>query len=382
MGDVNLLPDDLRGAEEKERAKGAGSVSLPMSTPTLIDRKGKQSLGVTSVATPKKDDTDEAKRVRSESYIGIDRSGKIVHEEKKVEPVARQLPWWRRWFRPRVTIHRVPATPAKPPKPPTPTISAIQGTVPREPLPEKRPSAPIRAGGTALRQSVPPPSASGMPAKVAAQPAKPGAPGSGKRMSEPTGRDPLGPPPLGVNLIPQEWLRAELNPSLRPRLLMAAAAFLLLSLVGSLFARSWYLSRQSARVSSLRSDLANVEAGIAALQEKDRQWLDLRARLHAINSTLARHVNMLPAFRAVEQSVIPEVRYASINVTSSGTISLEGETLSQELLARQLKALEAMPLKPTKVTLSSYSTDVANQRVAFTISVEFPKEALYAGPLN
>ncbi len=95
MSDVNLLPENLRDEEERERKKKGNHVfSVPMSTPVVEEEKARKTVNVPGTATADTPEDPKLKHVREESYIGVSSSGKIVHETpKEEEPIRRALPW-------------------------------------------------------------------------------------------------------------------------------------------------------------------------------------------------------------------------------------------------------------------------------------------------
>src|SRR3989338_3549224 len=110
MDDVNLLPEELRQAEQKElKKKENDSRVVPMSTPVLESERTPHRLGVAqSRGTPPTTDT-KLHHVREQSDIGVSPQGKIVHEAAPQEPLRRAPAWWRRLWPARITVKKVSA---------------------------------------------------------------------------------------------------------------------------------------------------------------------------------------------------------------------------------------------------------------------------------
>src|SRR3989338_5655280 len=101
MSDINLLPEEIRRREEKERQKPFRPSQIPMSTPILDEEIAKHSLIIRAPKSPAAPLSEEhVKHLREESYIRIDKEGKIVRETKAPTKYAERTPWWQWFFRP------------------------------------------------------------------------------------------------------------------------------------------------------------------------------------------------------------------------------------------------------------------------------------------
>ncbi len=372
MSDVNLLPEDLRDEEERERKKKEHPLTIPMSTPMVDDHKERRTVGVQGSAQIKTEEDPKLKHVREESYIRVNSSGKIVHETPTAqEPVRRALPWWRRLFSGGVRVEHAPSSRV------TPTPSKI---IPLHPQPPTAPTptpvnqktiSTVRESGTAIKQDVSP-SPSVAPAKVSSPTMSPSVKPLGR--NEPARlNDPLAPPPLGVNLIPTEWsLTPHLSSSLRSRVIVALVALFILSIAGSLAGRMLYTSRQQALLQQLNDQHQKAQAEIASEQPRDQQWLALLNRLNVLDVLLKHHVNVLPAFTVLEQTVIPEVTYTKATVTGAGKIEVEGHTQSRALLAKQVVALRGATPAPDDVEITGVSVDQKSHDLTFDLSIALP----------
>lgn len=375
MSDVNLLPEDLRENEERELKRKERDITIQMSTPMVEDEQLRRKVTVAASAAKEAPDDPKLKRVREESYIRVNSAGKIIHEEPSAEPIRRAPPWWRRLFPARVRIQKI-STPQEKVKPTTSThpVTSSMTSTPQV-TPAQSTITTVRSGGVAIKKETPTVPAS-VAAKVATMPqAKVSAKSLGT--NEPLrASDPLGPPSLGVNLIPGEWALTPVATNLRVPIIMALLVVFLATCAGSVLGRMVYSARQQQRLTSLEDERKKIEADIAALASRQEAWLTMRNRLSTLDILLKQHVNIAPAFTLLERTVIPEVTYTSVDVARDGVITVAGKTGSHELLAKQVVAIERSEPAPESVTIVGLSADPASQEVEFRLSITVPATSL------
>lgn len=383
MDDVNLLPDDLRKEEEREhKRKGDRTVGIPMSTPIVDAEKANRPVSVSQSRGADANVDPKLKHVREESYIGINAQGKIVHEtpaESSPASSRARLPWWQRLFlRAEVTQKRrvnqqESASAPTPHTSPTPSRSAPPP--PSAPVLARKESAPLLdtphvASPEHTPVSVPKAVSPATTIKTVSQAGK---------VNEPSReRDPLAPPPLGVNLIPSEWVTTPQreSPERVRTLIIVATACLVVSIL-SILGRYVFIGQQTTERQRLNDRHQELLAQIAEYGPREQQWNQLQRRLTALSNLLDRHINVLPAFALLEETVLPQVMYKSVALVTDGTMMVSGQATTFELVAKQMVALQQSEAKPT-VTLANYSLDKETGRIVFQLTVQFPTQLLYA----
>lgn len=418
--DVNLLPDELRKKEEEElRRQASRPIEVPMSTP-IKEAALPPSHSLSAAASPPpvvKKEEKKLPELKKESYIHhITPQGKIIHEEKSLSPALRRAgeSWWRRLLNLLISLLRRPS-PAfepsvlKPPAPPFPSAPRPSSL----PLSEKaKPvSAPAveKEYGFTLEKKAPPASVSIPPpfppksvsieapklalkpddlpkekAAASAAPPSPAPPAGAspvtpekdlKPSGTPAPASSLGPPPLGINLLPPEWSwNLTVTFQFRRRVLLALVIIFAVSVLGSYAGSYIYISYQKKNLTELTRQRQEIESNIEKLGAQEAEWSALNSRLKLIAALLRNHIMVTPVFKFLEETVSPFVQYSSMSFQGDGTIAVEAETISYEEMARQIVSLRADQERVRQVTVGSFSFDDARQIVTFSLTISLKPE--------
>ena len=199
------------------------------------------------------------------------------------------------------------------------------------------------------------------------------------KMNEPEVAKDLGSSPPGVNLIPSDLAWAPtFSIGNRGRILIWLTVLFALSVIGSTGGRLYYEHQFDQAAAALAQETARLDQEMASHQASESAWSALRDRLLVLSSLLEQHQSALPALAVLEQTVLPMVQYTTLSL-SSGTVSVNGVTLTYQDLATQLTALrQDSRVSGATITAMDFSAD--KNILTFGLSITLRPEALTYAP--
>lgn len=185
---------------------------------------------------------------------------------------------------------------------------------------------------------------------------------------------------LDVNLIPADLAKqpeVELSNKLFTSGIVILVFILLVTAV--YLGISWYQLRVVRQIGDVEAKIASLDQEIAKYEKDKSLALDLQQRLDLIHQLLNNHVYWTKFFGLLEKYTISEVYYSNFSMTGKDKLILSAVGKDYESVAKQLVAFQQATdfVKSVKIDAASAQFDpeeLAYLGVKFNISLEFLPE--------
>ncbi|MFA6255492.1 MAG: hypothetical protein WC675_05755 [Patescibacteria group bacterium] len=182
---------------------------------------------------------------------------------------------------------------------------------------------------------------------------------------------------LDVNLIPADLAKqpeAELSNKLFTSGIVVLIFILLVTAV--YLGISWYQLRVVRQIGDVEAKIASLDQEIAQYEKDKSLALDLQQRLDLIHQLLNDHIYWTKFFGLLEKYTISEVYYSNFSMTGKDKLILSAIGKDYESVAKQLVAFQQATdfIKSVKIDAASAQFDpeeLAYLGVKFNISLEF-----------
>jgi len=352
MAEINLLPNDLRDKEEKERATArrkshAGDVSMSQPTsdrptpalssprPSLMSKLFSKRLDQPKKEVP----VDTAINRIADSGTPL-RSYRLDSEPEKVLQERSE----------KSEVAPRESTPVETPKP----MSLISEEAP---LPEPEIKKPkVTETGPRKHWNV--------FKREKNENAKP--PEAAKNAGG-----------LDVNLIPVE-LAHEPELDVKRRLFIGGLAIFVSAIivVGIYLGMTWYQVRITYEIKQLEAKITALDADIERLDKDKKEALDLQERLALIRNLIDQHTYWTKFFELLEKNTVRDVYYTNFAMAGTDSVTIAAVGKDYRSVAEQLVAFEQAKDFIKDVRIDSASSEIDGQSglslgVTFNINLEF-----------
>lgn len=185
---------------------------------------------------------------------------------------------------------------------------------------------------------------------------------------------------LDVNLIPAD-LAKQSEIELSGKLFSSGVVILVfIFLIAAVYLGiSWYQLRVIRQIGEVEAKIAGLNQEIAKYEKEKSLALDLQNRLDLIHQLLDNHVYWTKFFGLLEKYTIDEVYYTNFSMTGKDKLILSAVGKDYESVAKQLVVFQQATdfVKSVKIDAASAQFDpkeLVYLGVKFNISLEFPPE--------
>lgn len=357
MAEINLLPNEFRDKEEKEREsarKRTHSEGFSLSNPA--DDKTTQAL-----RAPKPSLLSRLFSKKTEPKAGVSAEHLMRHEPMTNHPASRM-------HLNDVAPEKVMPTPAPAPEPEP------------EPEPEKEKVSENKPELILKKEEIDPPAKVEKNTKKS-EPRKHWSIFGRKKKAETPSTDTAGGPMQGgdldVNLIPSELARQP-EIDFKKRLTMSGAAIFITIIViaGVYLGMTWYQVRITQEITQRENGIKQLDADIDRLEVEKDSALETQKRLTLIKGLIDNHTYWTKFFELLEENTIRDVYYTNFAMAGTDSLTIAAVAKDYRAVAEQLVAFQQATSFVKNVRIDSASAEINPETatydgVSFSVNLDF-----------
>lgn len=164
---------------------------------------------------------------------------------------------------------------------------------------------------------------------------------------------------LDVNLIPEELVKANELKLSRQLLNLSGVILIVLAIIGGAY--GWLMSYQTKmnnKIKAVDEQISQINSQVSKYQKFKEEVTGYQSRLKDLDSLLGSHIFWTKFFSLLAAHTVPEVYYESLAAQTGASVTLSAKAKSYEALARQLVAFQQADDLVQKVSITSASAQL------------------------